>query len=88
MSSVVLEYGKKAAMNPNKINDHSPPNRYGIQEVKSYLVWQAKRVRPTKIPAVRRTACKTILVLKNDTMTDTEYASSPVKPARKKRFMG
>lgn len=88
MSSVVLVCGKNAATKPNKINAHSPPNRYGIHEVKSYLVWHAKSVSPTKIPAVRRTACRTILLSKNDTITDTEYASSPVKPAKKKRFIG
>ena len=55
-SSTVLLRGKKAAMNPNRISAQSPLNKYGIHDVKSYLVWHAKRVSATKMPAVRRTA--------------------------------
>jgi len=43
-------------------NPQSAPKRYGIQLVKSYLVWQAKAVRKMKIPPVRRTAFSTIEV--------------------------
>lgn len=59
-NSTVLLWEKNAAMNPNRIKHQRPPNRYGIQDVKSYFVWHANKVRATKIPAVRRTACKTI----------------------------
>jgi hypothetical protein len=47
---------------PKRISTQSAPKRYGIHEVKSYLVWQANRLRKTKIPSVKIKACSTILL--------------------------
>lgn len=47
-------------MKPNRIKPQRAPKRYGIHDVKSYFVWQAKRVRKTKIPPVRNTALSTM----------------------------
>src|SRR6186713_1725673 len=87
-SSTLLLYGNHIAMNPNSSSAHSPPARYGTQDVKSYLDWHANRLSATKMPNVKITASSTSLESVNETMTEMQYASMLVNPARKSRLVG
>jgi hypothetical protein len=75
-------------MKPKMMRTQSAPKRYGIQLVKSYLVWQAKSVRAMKMAKVKMSAWSTILDSNMLVTTETLYASSAVKAVRKARFIG
>ena len=75
-------------MKPNSTTTQSAPKRYGAQCVKSYLLWHANKLSAMNMPSVKKSACSTILESVKDTMTEMEYASMAVKPARNRRFVG